>query len=62
MHNKPKLRVKRDYYGNKSFGKRAYWVLDQNNQTTGDFFFVDELHTMQKECDIEIIKDYETMK
>lgn len=54
---KPSIRVKRDYYGNKEYGKRAYWILNENDEPTGDFFFVGEIDNIREEYNVEIINE-----
>ena len=50
------LRVKNDYYGNKSYGKRAYWVLDNNNNKTNEMFFVRQLDEFRKRYNVIIVE------
>lgn len=58
INESPTIKVKRDYYGNKAYGKRAYWVLDENNELTGDFFFVGALDNIREEYNVEIVNEW----
>lgn len=56
VDEKPSIRVKQDYYGDKRYGKRAYWILKEGtDEITGEFFFIDELESLKKEYNIEIV-------
>jgi hypothetical protein len=37
------FKLRQDYYGNKDYGKRAFYLLDENGNQTHDFVFIDEV-------------------
>lgn len=58
VNEKSSIRVKRDYYGDKRYGKRAYWVLKEGtDEITGEFFFIHKLEALKKEYNIEIVNE-----
>ena len=34
------IKLKQDYYGNKDYGKRAFWILDADGKYSFDFVFI----------------------
>lgn len=37
------LKLRQDYYGNKDYGKRAFYILDESGNQTNDFVFINEV-------------------
>lgn len=44
-----KLTLVLDYYGNRSYGKRAYWFLNEEGKRTNQFVFRSEIKDFIKE-------------
>jgi hypothetical protein len=37
------IKLKQDYYGNQDYGKRAFWILDENREYSFNFVFIEDL-------------------
>ena len=37
------IKLKQDYYGNQDYGKRAFWILDNEGNQSFEFVFFHEL-------------------
>jgi len=58
-----KIYIKRDYYGNEGFGKRAYWFMDEQGNYTefegGNFMFVQDFEGIKKDypdCEFIVVE------
>jgi hypothetical protein len=40
-NNKNHYKLKQDYYGNEDYGKRAFWIVEDNGNSHNFIFFQD---------------------
>ncbi len=50
------IKVQKDYYGNRDYGKRAMWLLNEHGKKTNNFVFVDYFDVWKKEKESEGFK------